>query len=143
MAHQLGQAPAAGHERHGLVVLDARMMSNQDMDSLTNTTGAKFDRMFLTMMIKHHRGAIEMAKTEQTGGSNPAAIALAKQIETAQTGEITDHAGAARLIPVMSAIVSHVLQQRPMAIPRAHASPAASARRLRPNAATHLTNRGA
>ena len=44
------------------------MMSAADMKSLTASTGAAFDKMFLTMMIEHHKGAIGMAKTEQTTG---------------------------------------------------------------------------
>jgi len=64
------------------------MMSADEMKALENASGATFDRMFLQMMIKHHEGAIEMARTEQTNGTNPEATALAKQIETAQTAEI-------------------------------------------------------
>lgn len=65
------------------------MMSQDEMISLENTSGAEFDQMFLAMMVEHHRGAIEMAKSEQSDGLFPDAIALAKQIETAQTDEIT------------------------------------------------------
>ena len=65
------------------------MMSQDEMTSLENTSGAEFDQMFLAMMVEHHRGAIEMAKSEQSDGLFPDAIALAKQIETAQTDEIT------------------------------------------------------
>lgn len=65
------------------------MMSDDDMDQLMNASGVDFDRMFLTMMIEHHQGAIEMAKTEQSDGMNADAIALAEQIESAQTAEIT------------------------------------------------------
>lgn len=65
------------------------MMSADEMDQLTNASGAEFDQMFLTMMIAHHQGAITMAVTEQSSGRNPEAIALAEQIETAQTGEIS------------------------------------------------------
>lgn len=65
------------------------MMSSDDMDKLMNASGANFDQMFLTMMIEHHSGAIEMAKTEQTDGKNAETIALAQQIEQAQTDEIT------------------------------------------------------
>ena len=46
--------------------------------------------MFLTMMIEHHTGAIEMAKTEQSKGKNADAKALAKEIEAAQTTEIAE-----------------------------------------------------
>lgn len=65
------------------------MMSSDDMDALMNASGAEFDQMFLTMMIEHHNGAIEMAKTEQADGRYPDAVALAQQIESAQTAEIS------------------------------------------------------
>lgn len=64
------------------------MMGESQMNNLDTATGSGFDRMFLTMMIEHHTGAIEMAKTEQTDGQNPDAVALAKKIETDQTAEI-------------------------------------------------------
>ena len=61
------------------------MMSEDDMTALEDATGVEFDQMFLTMMIEHHEGAIVMAKTEIDSGTNPDAIALAEQIEAAQT----------------------------------------------------------
>jgi uncharacterized protein (DUF305 family) len=64
------------------------MMSDQEMNALQYASGVAFDRMFLQMMIKHHEGAIQMARTEQGNGQNTDAIALAKQIETDQTREI-------------------------------------------------------
>ena len=64
------------------------MMSEEDMSELKNASGAEFDQMFLTMMIEHHEGAIEMAQTEQADGEFPDATALAEDIETAQTEEI-------------------------------------------------------
>ena len=64
------------------------MMGESEMNDLDTATGTRFDRMFLTMMIEHHTGAIEMAKTEQADGQNPDAVALAKKIEADQTAEI-------------------------------------------------------
>ena len=64
------------------------MMSDQDMTDLENASGADFDQMFLTMMIAHHEGAIEMAQTEQADGEFPDALAMAEDIESAQTEEI-------------------------------------------------------
>lgn len=64
------------------------MMSDDDMMSLDSANGAGFDRMFLTMMITHHEGAIEMAKAQQADGKNGDAVALAKKIEADQTSEI-------------------------------------------------------
>jgi uncharacterized protein (DUF305 family) len=40
------------------------------------------------MMIKHHQGAITMAKTEQASGSSADAKALADSIVTSQSAEI-------------------------------------------------------
>lgn len=64
------------------------MMSPQEMDDLNKATGGMFDRMWVEMMIKHHQGAVAMAKTEQTTGKDTASVALAKKIQTAQTTEI-------------------------------------------------------
>jgi uncharacterized protein (DUF305 family) len=55
---------------------------------LMDTNGAEFDQMFLTMMIEHHQGAIDMAEMEQSDGENPDAIAMAEQIQTAQESEV-------------------------------------------------------
>lgn len=64
------------------------MMNDAEMKKLDAASGAEFDRMWLTMMIAHHTGAIEMAKTEQSKGQNADATALAKKIQAAQTAEI-------------------------------------------------------
>ncbi|GGL57477.1 DUF305 domain-containing protein [Planomonospora parontospora] len=77
-------APAEGHGGHAM----SGMMTEEDMEKLKAATGAEFDRMFLEMMIAHHSGAIEMAKTEQAQGINPEAKQLAATIVTAQQAEI-------------------------------------------------------
>ncbi|HKA48976.1 MAG TPA: DUF305 domain-containing protein [Candidatus Dormibacteraeota bacterium] len=64
------------------------IVSQQEMSQLMAAHGAQFDRLFLQMMISHHEGAVETAKTEQARGLNPAAKKLAHQIETSQTAEI-------------------------------------------------------
>jgi uncharacterized protein (DUF305 family) len=64
------------------------MMTTEEMNQLHAETGVGFDRMFLTMMIEHHEGAIRMAETEQANGSNPEAVALAKKIAQDQQAEI-------------------------------------------------------
>jgi uncharacterized protein (DUF305 family) len=66
------------------------MMSPADLKELAGLRGAAFDRMFLTMMLAHHEGAITMAKTQITSGQSPPAKALAQQIITAQTKEIAE-----------------------------------------------------
>lgn len=64
------------------------MMSDEELDALGKASGSPFDAMWLRMMIEHHEGAIEMARTEQDEGQNPDAIALAEDIEATQTAEI-------------------------------------------------------
>lgn len=44
--------------------------------------------MFLTLMITHHQGALQMATTETAHGSNPEALKLSASITTSQTAEI-------------------------------------------------------
>ena len=66
------------------------MMSDAQMQELTDATGADFDRLFVELMIVHHQGAIEMSDTEIAEGSNPSALALAESIKTSQTAEIAE-----------------------------------------------------
>jgi uncharacterized protein (DUF305 family) len=64
------------------------MMSDEQMDELEAAPDGEFQDLFLEMMIEHHEGAIEMARTEQDDGRYPNAIALAEKIETSQAAEI-------------------------------------------------------
>ena len=43
-------------------------MTEDDMTMLEDADGAEFDRMFLEMMVEHHEGAIDMARTELADG---------------------------------------------------------------------------
>jgi uncharacterized protein (DUF305 family) len=64
------------------------MVSDQEITALQNTEGADASKLFLTMMIHHHQGAITMAQTEVKSGQNPPAIALAQSIITTQQQQI-------------------------------------------------------
>lgn len=64
------------------------MMTNDDMAALMDVSGAEFDRMWLTMMIAHHQGAIAMAEQVKTDSTNPDVLALADAIIAGQTTEI-------------------------------------------------------
>jgi uncharacterized protein (DUF305 family) len=70
-----------GHDMPGV-------MSEQDMKKLGAAKGKEFDKLFAEQMIAHHEGAIEMARTELTNGSNLQAKELAKAIETTQRAEV-------------------------------------------------------
>ena len=62
--------------------------SGMDTDALAGMSGTGFDRMFLTMMIAHHQGAVEMAETEIADGQNADALALAESIRDTQNAEV-------------------------------------------------------
>jgi uncharacterized protein (DUF305 family) len=73
----------SGHDMTG-------MMSGDDMAKLEKATGAEFDRMWLDLMIKHHEGAVEMAKTELSQGGDADAKKLAQAVVDGQQQEITE-----------------------------------------------------
>jgi uncharacterized protein (DUF305 family) len=64
------------------------MMSAREMDELMAARGPAFDRMWLTMMIKHHQGAIAMATRETGAGAYEPAKTMASAIVTSQGQEI-------------------------------------------------------
>ena len=70
--------------------MDDGDMGGMDTGALAGMSGTEFDRMFLTMMIEHHRSAVQMAETEAADGQNPDAIALAESIRDSQTAEIAE-----------------------------------------------------
>ncbi|MET9420603.1 DUF305 domain-containing protein [Streptomyces sp. NPDC006540] len=72
----------AGHSMSG-------MMTPEEMGELEKASGEAFDTAFLKMMIKHHEGAVDMAKTEQADGSYQPAKDMAGDIVTSQSAEIT------------------------------------------------------
>lgn len=64
------------------------MMSHDELAELEAAPDADFERKWLELMIEHHQGAIEMAKTERADGEYPPATELAATIETTQQDEI-------------------------------------------------------
>lgn len=64
------------------------MMSSEDMDKLKKSSGADFDKMFLEMMVEHHKGAVQMAETEKAKGEYGPAKKLAGDVITTQQAEI-------------------------------------------------------
>lgn len=80
------EVPAKGamdHSMHG-----GGMMTAEEMQRLKDSSGKAFDTAFMEMMIKHHEGAVEMARTEQADGAYAPAKEMAGQIITSQSTEI-------------------------------------------------------
>lgn len=79
--------PAKGamdHSAHDM----GGMMTDGEMTELENASGKAFDTAFMKLMIKHHEGAVEMAKTEQADGAYGPATRMAGEIITSQSAEI-------------------------------------------------------
>ncbi|HEX9832427.1 MAG TPA: DUF305 domain-containing protein [Mycobacterium sp.] len=64
------------------------MMSQADMDALENAQGVEASKLYLTQMITHHQGAIDMAQNEAENGENQAVVELANSIIASQQKEI-------------------------------------------------------
>jgi uncharacterized protein (DUF305 family) len=63
------------------------LLSSAQMTALSAATGEAFDKLFLSGMIAHHKGAITMARLV-VDSSNPEAAALAQTIIDSQTEQI-------------------------------------------------------
>lgn len=64
------------------------MVSPAQMEILENARGVDFERRFLTYMIAHHQGAIEMAQPVLGGAFDPRAEELANDVNAKQAIEI-------------------------------------------------------
>ncbi len=64
------------------------MVEAATMSRLQSLTGPDFDRLWLTSMIDHHRGAVAMAQDEVAHGRNVDVIYLARSIIASQQPEI-------------------------------------------------------
>jgi len=87
-----GGIPIPGAEGgHNMAGMDAKpdgMMSAQQMTGLGAATGSGFDRMWLQLMVKHHQGAVAMARTQLKKGVNPDGKQVARSIVNSQSGQI-------------------------------------------------------
>ena len=83
-------APAGSSMNHGT---GEGMMTDTDMMKLSDATGESFNRMWLTMMIEHHEGAVEMAQGVLQTTSNPEVMQMAEAIVEGQKKEIATMKG--------------------------------------------------
>lgn len=76
-----GGADGAGH---------AGMMTEEQMQQLRGATGVDAERLWLQMMLEHHRGAVEMSEVQIADGTYEPAIELATKIRDDQRAEIAE-----------------------------------------------------
>lgn len=74
------------HAGHGMS-MDG-MLTESEIETLRNSTGAAFDRLFIEGMIGHHEGAISMVEIID-GSKNSEVKELAANIVSSQSAEIT------------------------------------------------------
>jgi uncharacterized protein (DUF305 family) len=74
----------AGHDGHGM----DGMVSSEGVAQLRSADGAAASKLFLTQMIAHHEGAVQMARTERASGKHHGAVEMAASIIDTQTKEI-------------------------------------------------------
>lgn len=72
---------ASHHEMPG-------MASGQQLEALARTSGLDADRMFLSLMITHHEGALLMALEQRKHGTDDLATELSDDISVTQSAEI-------------------------------------------------------
>jgi uncharacterized protein (DUF305 family) len=82
----LDPAPAAGEAATALLAAHGTMMSGMQGKGVAYSGDPDLD--FVTQMIPHHQGAIDMGKVELKYGSNAGARKLAEGIIKAQESEI-------------------------------------------------------
>jgi len=88
MAHGSDMGEHAAHEGHMLM---AGMATPTQLEQLAAATGTEFDRQFLTLMIAHHEGAIEMVDEllgQPGSAADPILYRFIGDIESDQSTEI-------------------------------------------------------
>jgi uncharacterized protein (DUF305 family) len=67
------------------------MLTDEEMSALEAARGTQFDRLFLTGMIRHHRGAIDMVRellAHGDAGHDETVFRFASDVEADQTAEV-------------------------------------------------------
>ena len=81
-----GPAATAATAAHGAG--HGGMMTEEQMAEFKAATGTDAAKMFLEMMIEHHRGAVDAANGELAKGTHEPARTMASNIVKSQTAEI-------------------------------------------------------
>ena len=85
-----GQKPGSAPEDSGEHADMPGMQSPQKMQQLSQMRGADFDRAWSQVMVDHHQGALQMARTELEEGAAPQMRQIAEKVIATQQAEIDD-----------------------------------------------------
>ena len=83
--HHAGSATSGSGEK----VPMPGMASPADLARLKAATGVEAERIFLTLMIAHHKGGVEMADAVLARSDEDVVVTLARSMKVSQTAEIT------------------------------------------------------
>lgn len=92
--HEAAPSEDAHHEHHeaaGPPMLMPGMLTAEELARLASATGAEFDRLFLSFMIRHHEGALEMVGAlfaSQGAAQEPETFRFASDVDADQRAEI-------------------------------------------------------
>ena len=81
---------AMGHDMHHSPAMPG-MLTDAQLTQLDAARGEEFDHLFLTFMIQHHRGAVDMVKTlfaSRGAGQDETIFKFAADVEVDQSTEI-------------------------------------------------------
>lgn len=78
-----------GHHDLGSVEAMPGMATAEQLDALRAAEGVEAERIFLTLMIPHHQGGVEMAEVALERAQQPEVRRLAEAIVVSQLAEIT------------------------------------------------------
>lgn len=65
------------------------LATDAQISALTAASGVEAERQFLTLMIAHHQGALDMAEAVQDRATNTSILSFATAVITSQQAEIT------------------------------------------------------
>ena len=65
------------------------LATDAQIAELTAASGVEAERTFLTLMIAHHRGAVEMAEAVEDRANNSSILGFANSVIISQEAEIT------------------------------------------------------
>lgn len=74
------------------------MMSADEMIELTTTTGGDFDRLWLSMMIRHHEGAVAMCKQLLVDGRSAQLQSIAATVSSAHQAQLSEMNAALKVV---------------------------------------------
>lgn len=90
-AHGAPAPTATDHTAHGAHEAMPGMATQAELEELATSSGRRFDRRFLDLMIRHHEGALPMVAevlAAPGGTQDPSVFTLATDIDADQRAEI-------------------------------------------------------